>query len=142
MLIHPGYATTLAQARAQYAERFGWVRADLDAPHVAPTPTAEPWAPILLRRSDVADLPALRRLAQLESRPLPDGYFLVAEIQGELVAAVSLEVDQPALGDPFRPTADIRRLLELQARALASGGGSQRTRAARLSDYSVDKRAA
>lgn len=75
-------------------------------------------APILLRRSSIIDLPALRRLAALDSRPLPRGVFLVAEVEGEIIAAVPLEHDQPALGDPFRPTEDVRRMLDIQARSL------------------------
>jgi hypothetical protein len=52
------------------------------------------------------DKPALRQLAALDRRRLPDGTFLVAEIDGELVAAAPIETDEPALGDPFRQTAD------------------------------------
>lgn len=80
--------------------------------------TAASWTPIIIRRSEIIDLPALRKLAALDSRRLPDGQFLVAEVAGELVAAAPIESDEPALGDPFRPTADIRHLLELQARSI------------------------
>lgn len=81
------------------------------------------WSPIVIRRSEVIDYPTLRRLAQLDSRRLPDGMFLVAEIDGELVAAAPIETDEPALGDPFRETADIRRLLELQAASIRAREG-------------------
>jgi hypothetical protein len=84
----------------------------------------ERWAPVLIRRSDVLDRPALRHLATLDSRRLPEGSFLVAEVDGELVAAAPIDSDEPALGDPFRHTVDIRRLLELQARLIRERGGA------------------
>ena len=43
--------------------------------------------PILIRYSGVGDQAALERLAALDSRKLPEGSFLLAEIDGELVAA-------------------------------------------------------
>jgi hypothetical protein len=80
--------------------------------------TGETWTPIFIRRSEIIDLPALRRLAALNSRPLPKGVILVAELDGEIIAGVPLESDEPALGDPSRPTEDVQRMLELQARSL------------------------
>jgi hypothetical protein len=80
--------------------------------------TTSSWSPIHIRRSRIIDKPALRRLAALDSRRLPEGVFLVADVAGEIIAAAPLESDEPALGDPFRRTEDVRRLLELQARAL------------------------
>src|SRR5262245_30318879 len=72
--------------------------------------------PFLIRESRADDKAALERLAQLDSRRLPEGSFLLAEIHGEVVAAAPLDVDEEPLGDPFRPTASIRQLLRLQAR--------------------------
>jgi hypothetical protein len=43
------------------------------------------------------------------------GSFLLAEIDGELVAAAPIDVDAEPLSDPFRPTANVRELLRLQA---------------------------
>jgi hypothetical protein len=71
--------------------------------------------PVLIRRSSPHDLPALERLAALESRELPGGSFLVAEIRGEVVAAAPVEVDADPLADPFLPLADIREWLARQA---------------------------
>jgi hypothetical protein len=70
---------------------------------------------ILIRYSDADDEVALERLAALDSRTLPKGLFLVAEIDGELVAAAPLDVDAELLKDPFRRTANVRELLRLQA---------------------------
>ena len=94
------------------------------APGAGVKTTGANWAPILIRRSELLDGPALRRLASLDSRTLPEGSFLLAEMKGEIIAAAPIDVDQPALGDPFRPTADLRHLLELQARVIRSRGGA------------------
>jgi hypothetical protein len=80
---------------------------------------AEPADSILMRHSEPSDDAALERLAALESRRLPDGLFLLAEVAGEVVAATPLEVDEETLSDPFRHTAHIRELLELQAAQIA-----------------------
>jgi hypothetical protein len=54
-------------------------------------------------------------LAALDSRTLPKGSFLLAEVDGELVAAAPLDVDAELLKDPFRRTANVRELLTPQA---------------------------
>jgi hypothetical protein len=70
---------------------------------------------IVIRTSGAVDRPALERLAALDSRKLPEGWFLLAEIEGELVAAAPIDVDVEPLSDPFRPMAEVRELLRLQA---------------------------
>ena len=75
----------------------------------------EPARPILIRHSGVGDQAALERLAALDSRTLRAGSFLLAEVDGELVAAAPLDIDEEPLSDPFRPTANLRELLRLQA---------------------------
>jgi hypothetical protein len=77
---------------------------------------AELSAAVSIRRSRHGDEAALERLAALDSRTLPDGSFLLAEVGGELVAAVPLEVEAEPLGNPFRPTAEVHKLLERRAR--------------------------
>jgi hypothetical protein len=72
-------------------------------------------APILIRQSGPADKAALERLATLDGRRLPEGSFLLGEVDGELVAAAPLDVDAELLKDPFRPTGNVRELLRLQA---------------------------
>jgi hypothetical protein len=54
-------------------------------------------------------------MAVLDGGTLLDGSFLLVEIDGELVAAARLDVDAEFLKDPFRPTANLRELLRLQA---------------------------
>jgi hypothetical protein len=81
--------------------------------HVSRARTELP-EPILLRYSRDDDRAALERLAALDSRRLPDGVFLVAEVDGELVAAAALEGEDEPLSDPFRPAAAVRELLALR----------------------------
>jgi hypothetical protein len=72
----------------------------------------------LIRRSSAEDTRALERLAALDSRALPGGHFLLAEVRGEVIAAAPLDAEVAPLADPFRPTAHIREFLELQVRGL------------------------
>jgi hypothetical protein len=55
----------------------------------------------------------LERLAALSERPLHDGDWLVADLDGVPVAAVSVD-DGTTLYDPFKPTSQIVSLLELR----------------------------
>jgi hypothetical protein len=72
---------------------------------------------VSIRFASPSDRPALARLAALDSAPEPSGAMLLAEVDGEVVAA--LEMDTGAhLADPFRPTADVLELLELRSRSL------------------------
>jgi hypothetical protein len=76
---------------------------------------------VLIRHSGAGDHPALERLAAerlaaLDGRQVPTGTFLLAEVDGELVAAKPLDADAETLSDPFRSTANVRALLELRAR--------------------------
>jgi hypothetical protein len=63
------------------------------------------------------DIDGIRLLAALDEKPVPTGAVLVAEQDGELVAALPLDGSK-ALADPFKPTADIVSLLRLRARQL------------------------
>jgi hypothetical protein len=83
--------------------------------------------PVTVRRSTVLDQAALTRLATLDSRLVPTGELVVAEVDGELWAAVSASGE--AIADPFRPTAHLVSLLTLRARQLALGGPASERRA-------------
>jgi len=72
---------------------------------------------LALRPSHPDDAPALRRLADLDDAPPLDGEILLALVDGEPVAAVSLG-DGRVVADPFRPTADAVTLLSLRAAQL------------------------
>lgn len=78
---------------------------------------SEPSARITIRPASEDDRAALERLAQLDSAwPPPPAPALVAEIDGEPAAAISLH-DGTVVADPFRPTAHLVALLEVHAAA-------------------------
>jgi hypothetical protein len=81
-------------------------------------PQAENQEAVELRLCRVDDDPALERLAMLEGRPAPAGRFVLAEVDGTVVAAKSL-LSGAVLADPFEPTAHLLPLLELRAAQLA-----------------------
>jgi hypothetical protein len=70
-----------------------------------------------MRRAYPDDAAALARLAALDCGRIPAGDLLVAEVDGELWAAVSVGRNG-AIADPFRPSAGIVRLLHLRAAQL------------------------
>ena len=78
---------------------------------------AVPDVDLSIREAQDGDVPALMRLAELDSRPLPAGPLLVAEAAGQIRAAVAVDGDG-AIADPFVPTAELVSLLELRAQQL------------------------
>jgi hypothetical protein len=91
--------------RSRAARRYSRARAAALHPP-QPVRTA-----IQLRLSACRD--ELERLAALSDRRVRDGDWLVADLDGEPVAAVSIE-DGTTLYDPFRPTSQLLSLLELR----------------------------
>jgi hypothetical protein len=84
---------------------------------------------ITIRPAYADDEQSLHRLSVLDSAPgVPLAPLLLAEIDGELRAAVSLS-DGSAIADPFFPTADIVELLRVHAAAMVPRGGRSRGRA-------------
>jgi len=65
---------------------------------------------------------ALRALAALDSQPVPAGPLLVAEVAGQLWAAVSLTGEPRAIADPFHHTAELVALLRERTDRLAREG--------------------
>ena len=72
---------------------------------------------LTLRLAVPADAEALDRLAQLDSRHAPRGAVIVAEVAGDLWAAISID-DGHAVADPFRPTGELVALLVERSRQL------------------------
>jgi hypothetical protein len=72
---------------------------------------------LVIRHLDGDDLAAAKRLAQLDSTPLPEGDLLGALVEGRLLAAISLTSGE-SIADPFSRTAELRALLELRAAQL------------------------
>jgi hypothetical protein len=54
------------------------------------------------------------RIAALDSSRVPNAPVLVAEVDGEVRAVVSIE-DGAAIADPFYPTRDVVELLRMHA---------------------------
>ena len=70
---------------------------------------------ILIRSSTDRDASALARLAALDSAPPVRGQALVAEVDGELRAALPLTGGAP-IADPFHRTLELVDLLRVRAR--------------------------
>jgi hypothetical protein len=70
---------------------------------------------VTVRHLDRAsDQSALVRLAERDSAEVPQGEILGAELDGSLVAAISLATRR-VIADPFTRTDQVRSLLELRA---------------------------
>jgi len=76
-----------------------------------------PSEPVVLRLCTVNDDDCLDQLATLNGVRAPIGRYVVAEVDGVVVAALPL-AGGPPLTDPFRRTAHLVPLLELRARQL------------------------
>ena len=74
-------------------------------------------AGVTVRHARPGDTDALTVLAQLDSSHAPRGDVLVAEANGELWAAVSLD-DGHAVANPFRPSGELTFVLLDRARRL------------------------
>jgi hypothetical protein len=70
---------------------------------------------ISLRRAVSSDAAALDRLAQLDSQRLSAGTYLIAERDGEIIAALA-QPSGATIADPFVPSADAVALLRQWAK--------------------------
>ncbi len=76
---------------------------------------------ITIRLATEADREALRHLAVLDTRRPLAGSILVAEENGAVTAALSLD-ERRAVANPFEPSAAALELLRARARALRAEG--------------------
>ena len=81
---------------------------------------------IFIRSATASDARAVRRVAERDSRLVPAGELLVAEVDGEIRAALSL-FSGDAVADPFHPTAQVLDLLRLRARQVSRPGQGTKT---------------
>jgi hypothetical protein len=88
--------------------------------------------PIVIRPATAGDAAAIERLAQLDSSPVPAGDLLVAEVAGELRAALRVD-DRAVIADPFVRSAGLVDLLA--ARADHVSGPSRQGLRARLAHW-------
>jgi len=82
-----------------------------------PTTKTPSGSQVTVRLAAGSDAASLARLAALDSAEAPEGVTLLAEIEGETVAAVPVRGGR-AIADPFRRTAAAVELLELRAAQL------------------------
>jgi hypothetical protein len=81
---------------------------------------------VVIRIARSEDRSAIDRLAQLDGHPpledrtLEDRTLMVAEVEGEVRAALPLDGGEP-IADPFRPTAELVEMLRLRAGHLDGG---------------------
>jgi hypothetical protein len=82
---------------------------------------------ITLRRSTMADQAEIARLATIDSASVPAGPLLLAEVDGELHAALTL-AEGRVIADPFVPTTALVELLRTRRRTTAPAGDRSRLR--------------
>lgn len=75
---------------------------------------------ITIRKSTHTDYVALVRVAGRDSKQLPAGPFLVAEVRGEIHAAIEIATGE-VIADPFQRTAEVLSLLSSRHEQLGSG---------------------
>ena len=68
---------------------------------------------IIIRLANEAEAGSVSRLATLDSARLPAGPWLVAEVDGEARAALSVK-DGSAVADPFYPSAQLVDLMRVR----------------------------
>jgi hypothetical protein len=72
---------------------------------------------VSIREATLADSRAIDALASLDSSHRPLGRLLVAEVDGDVVAALPIAGGR-AIADPFRRTSELVALLEMRAAQL------------------------
>jgi hypothetical protein len=81
--------------------------------------TAQAKSTLALRTAHADDIDLLRRLADLDSAPMLTGEILLALVDGQAVAALSLR-DGRVVANPFVPTVEAVALLTLRASQLSA----------------------
>jgi hypothetical protein len=113
-------------AAAQISDRRAAAAAVRAARRAATSPVAGvPGERVVVRPSRPQDDVVLDRLAALDGARRPAGELLLAEVGGEVLAAVPVEGGR-AIADPFRPTADL--VAHLQARTRVQRARQPRAR--------------
>jgi hypothetical protein len=115
---HPELSMRIAQARTDELRRRAatprWTGSTSGA--TEPTGTV---APLTIRFVDSQDRRALAALAELDSSEPLELPVLVAELQGELRAALSM-ADARVIADPFHPATELIELLRTRGQELAA----------------------
>ncbi len=94
-----------------------WARQALRRPAFDSRPASADAPPLTIRVAGPADADALRDLSAKDSTRPPTGEVLLAEVGGQIWAALSLD-DGHTVADPFRLTGELTWLLVEHARRL------------------------
>jgi alkylhydroperoxidase family enzyme len=86
---------------------------------------------LTIRRLGESDAREVRRLEALDTGPMLEGPMLGAEVEGRLLAAVSIDTGE-VVADPFSRTAELRSLLELRAGQLRGRSANAARHAGRI----------
>lgn len=81
-------------------------------------------AQLTIREAGIADGDSLRRLAELDSARVPSAPVLVAEVGGQLRAAISI-ADGNVVADPFHHTQEVTDMIRIHAHAAGVVHGRQ-----------------
>ena len=120
-------ARVVIDDRLQDAERF---RRSKDA-RLAAAGQPDVYDAVTVRLAGADDDGALRRLVELDSGTAPRGPLLVAEVDGDVLAARSL-VDGRSVANPFVHTAHLTELLALRSAHLRANGDGPHQRRRRF----------
>jgi len=121
---HPELTRRLMQARLDELSRRSAARER--RPGQLPGEAADPAAPVTLRFAGFDDVPALLRLAAIDSAEPLSEPILIGEVASRPVAALSLRTAR-VIADPFTPSAAVVELLRARAHQLAHPTGRRRT---------------
>jgi hypothetical protein len=118
-MLNPTLHRLLANTRADElrgtgARRVDWLSRRRRRAEAVPVEQA-----VTIRYAFADDAYALARLATLDSSEVPAQPLLVAEVDGQLRAALSM-ADRAVIADPFHPTAALVELLLARARQLTA----------------------
>jgi hypothetical protein len=123
-MIHPYLQMLLAQARVDDLRRTAAAHTRLQHPS-QPQPPVAAESRVTLRLGTPADEGPLAKLADLNSANPPRQPILLAEVGGELHAALSI-TDGTIVADPFHRTTGVIELLHARARQLEGDSGRAR----------------
>lgn len=118
-----GRAALALRVRSGAAHILGLFGGRLQRAAEARPPALGAASTITLRLSAGADESTLERFAELSGREVPSGRHLVAEVDGEVSAALPLSGGE-ALADPFLPALELKELLSLRAAQLQAHAAS------------------
>src|SRR6185437_7570872 len=127
-MIPPYLTIAVAQARADDLRRAA-ARSGMPGAH-ARRPVAREKS-VTLRLGAPADEGPLARLAALDSSKPPAHPVLLAEVNGQLLAALAVS-DGTVVANPFHPSVDVIELLRARARQLNRDSRIGRSRRWRL----------